>query len=125
MVGEPYTVCAVFSYRSLGIFKERPYQSPRQERLYIILPLANNDVPLSFVGFVQAEPNPPEVNFLQKAFTNVLPRCVMTASAGGAEGRPVTVVKEDLQAALLRNLAGFDVKYDDPRLYGQSLDEVT
>ena len=114
----------VFNFRSLGNFRETPHQSSRQERFNIILPLANDDVLLSFVGLVQPEPHPPKVNFLQKAFTDVLPRRVMALSAGRAEGRPVAVVKKDLQAALLRNLARFNVEYDDPRLCSQRLDQV-
>jgi len=40
---------------------------------------------------------------------------------GGAEGGPVTVIKEDLQAALLRKLARLDVEDDDPGLCDRDL----
>jgi len=45
----------------------------------------------------------------------------MTLGAGGAEGRPVAVIEEDLQAALFGKLARLDVKDDDPRLCDRSL----
>jgi len=48
----------------------------------------------------------------------MLPRRVVTVGAGGAEGRPVTTIKKDLQARSLGKLARFDVEDDDPGLYG-------
>ena len=45
----------------------------------------------------------------------------MTMGTGGAEGGPVTVIEEDLQAALLGKLARLDMEDDDPRLCDQDL----
>jgi len=112
---------AVFSTVRWKRPKKGPHQSPRQERFYIILPLAKNDVILSFVGFVQPKPNPPKVDLLQKAFTNMLPRCAVTFCASGAESRPVSIIKEDFQATSLGELARFDVEDDDPGLCGRNL----
>ena len=45
----------------------------------------------------------------------------MTMGTGGAEGRPVTVIEEDFQAALLGKLARLDVEDDDPGLCDRDL----
>jgi hypothetical protein len=47
----------------------------------------------------------------------------MTLGTGGAEGGPVTVIDEDLQAALLQvvKLARLDVEDDDPGLCNRNL----
>jgi hypothetical protein len=45
----------------------------------------------------------------------------MTMGTGSAEGGPVTVIEEDLQAALLGKLARFDVEDDDPGLCDRDL----
>jgi len=45
----------------------------------------------------------------------------MTLGTGGAEGRPVTVIEEDLQAAPLGNLARLDMEDDDPGLCERDL----
>ena len=48
----------------------------------------------------------------------MLPHRVVTVGAGGAEGRPVTTIKKDLQACSLGKLARFDGEDDDPGLCG-------
>jgi len=45
----------------------------------------------------------------------------MTMGTGGAEGRPITVIEEDLQAGLLGKLARLDVENDDPGLCDRDL----
>jgi hypothetical protein len=45
----------------------------------------------------------------------------MTMGTGGAEGRPVTIIEEDLQAALFGKLARLDVEDDDPGLCDRDL----
>jgi hypothetical protein len=45
----------------------------------------------------------------------------MTMGTGGAEGRPVTVIEEDLQTGLLGKLARLDVEDDDPGLCDRDL----
>ena len=51
----------------------------------------------------------------------MLPRCTVTLGTGGAEGRPVTVIEEDLQPGLLGKLARLDVKDDNPGLCDRDL----
>jgi hypothetical protein len=51
----------------------------------------------------------------------MLPRCVVTMCASGAESRPVPVIKEDFQATSLGKFARFDVEDDDPGLCRQIL----
>lgn len=99
----------------------RAHQSPRQKRFYIILILADDNILISFICLVQPEPYPPKIDFLQKAFTNVLPCRMTTTSTGGAESRPVTVIEKDLQAAFLGKLARLDVEDDDSRLCDRDL----
>ena len=45
----------------------------------------------------------------------------MTLGTGGAEDGPVTVIEEDLQAALLGKLARLGVENDDPGLCDRDL----
>ena len=97
------------------------YQSPRQKRFRIILILAEDNILISFICLVQPEPYPPKIDLLQESFTNVLPRRMMTLSTGGAEGGPVTVIDENLQAALLGKLARLDVEDDNPGLCDRNL----
>jgi len=74
----------------------RAHQSPRQKRFRIILILPKDNILISFICLVQPEPYPPKIDLLQEAFTNVLPRHTMTMGTGSAEGRPITVIEEDL-----------------------------
>jgi hypothetical protein len=45
----------------------------------------------------------------------------MTMGTGSAEGRPVTVIEEDLQAGPLGKLARLDMEDDDPGLCERDL----
>jgi hypothetical protein len=45
----------------------------------------------------------------------------MAIGTGGAEGRPVAVIEEDLQAALLGKFARLGVEDDDPGLCDRNL----
>ena len=70
-------------------------QCLRQEWLRITFPLAKNVILVPFIGLVQPEPHPPEVEFLYKAFANMLPHRQVTRGTGGAKGRPIAIIEED------------------------------
>jgi hypothetical protein len=95
LVGAFYALVYSSHLQLEGKYEQVTHQCLRQELPCITFPLAKNVIPVPFIGLVQPEPHPPEVEFLYKAFANMLPHRQVTRGTGGAEGWPIAIIEED------------------------------